>query len=384
MAKTSAVFLGSVAVATVCAHKFWPKGFIYGEKEDWEKEKSFERKKRAVKEELDKLEGRAAGGEGRGGLGVGVGRSRSQSQSTTSTSTGRREVVYRDRDYDRDRLGYNGESIPVITSSGRGGNGTMARYEQEAVVYRQDRGTNGRNPVVVVQREQELEDKVVYRGREDREPNRSRSQNAPRLALPPDDETEMVYKRSTREANYDEDYLPPSARNGHTTNGHGHIRSRSAHANGLPARPPSPTTTTMAVAGSPVTATDIRRQQLQIQQREKRDQPRDEYYLLPAPPSSQRPLPLGRSNSFSTPTSTTRDRDRDRENDRYHETSAKYYYQDEALLPVTSRRGGGHGRVTERDRDRDRETVYVYRDRGRDRNESDVRVVDTYYDYNYR
>lgn len=36
--KSSLVFLGSVAAATLCAHRFWPKGFTYGEKEDWEVE----------------------------------------------------------------------------------------------------------------------------------------------------------------------------------------------------------------------------------------------------------------------------------------------------------------------------------------------------------
>ncbi|KAM7193792.1 hypothetical protein V8F20_008267 [Naviculisporaceae sp. PSN 640] len=384
MAKTSAVFLGSVAVATVCAHKFWPKGFIYGEKEDWEKEKSFERKKKAVKEELDKVEGRVL---------AGVGRSRSQSQSTTCKSTSTRELVYRDRDYDRDRVGYNGDTRPLITSSGReGGKDTMVRSEQEALVYRQDRGANGRKTAVVIQREEELRDNIIYHNRDDR--NRSRSQNAPRLSVPAENERDIIYTRTTtadhgKGAGIDyDDYLDTPARSGHGQGGH--IRSRSAHTNinTVPARSPSPTTTTRAVAGSPVTATDIRRQRLQVQQQKRNQSPRDEYYLLPAPPaSSQRPLQMTRSNSFSAPTSTTRHGDR--ENDRYDATNTKYYYQnEEALLQMASRRGRGQERVADRDRDRQREieTVYVYRDRdrSRDREKRDVRVVDTYYDYNYR
>lgn len=36
LVKTSLAFLGSVAVASLCAHRFWPKGFTYGDREDWE------------------------------------------------------------------------------------------------------------------------------------------------------------------------------------------------------------------------------------------------------------------------------------------------------------------------------------------------------------
>ncbi|SPQ26192.1 543fd8d9-ebb1-40d1-9fd2-fe945e6c5387 [Thermothielavioides terrestris] len=30
------LFLGSIAAASLLAHKYWPKGFLYGPKEDWE------------------------------------------------------------------------------------------------------------------------------------------------------------------------------------------------------------------------------------------------------------------------------------------------------------------------------------------------------------
>jgi len=37
--KTSLVFLGSIVAATFCAHRFWPKGVTYGEREEWEIER---------------------------------------------------------------------------------------------------------------------------------------------------------------------------------------------------------------------------------------------------------------------------------------------------------------------------------------------------------
>ncbi|ETS83414.1 hypothetical protein PFICI_05290 [Pestalotiopsis fici W106-1] len=43
--KTSLVFLGSVAAATYAAHKYWPKGVTYGDKEDWELEKEIKKEK---------------------------------------------------------------------------------------------------------------------------------------------------------------------------------------------------------------------------------------------------------------------------------------------------------------------------------------------------
>lgn len=50
--KTSLVFLGSVAAATYAAHKFWPKGVTYGDKEDWELEKEIKKEKK--KKELER------------------------------------------------------------------------------------------------------------------------------------------------------------------------------------------------------------------------------------------------------------------------------------------------------------------------------------------
>ena len=47
--KTSLAFIGTVAAAAYAMHKAWPKGFIYGEKEDWESVKKVAKK--AVKGE---------------------------------------------------------------------------------------------------------------------------------------------------------------------------------------------------------------------------------------------------------------------------------------------------------------------------------------------
>jgi hypothetical protein len=63
--KSSAGFLAGVGVMAVVAHKFWPKGVMYGDKEDWEKEVAKKiRKKRHEAEEVirDRLPG-ARGGE---------------------------------------------------------------------------------------------------------------------------------------------------------------------------------------------------------------------------------------------------------------------------------------------------------------------------------
>ncbi|KAH8899073.1 hypothetical protein GQ53DRAFT_759274 [Thozetella sp. PMI_491] len=54
--KTSLVFLGSVAAATFAAHKFWPKGITYGDKEEWECEEHAHRK---VKKDLREERARA-------------------------------------------------------------------------------------------------------------------------------------------------------------------------------------------------------------------------------------------------------------------------------------------------------------------------------------
>lgn len=356
VAKTSAVFLGSVAVATICAHKFWPKGFIYGDKEDWElrkkEKKAAEKAKKVLKEGEQKVDDFRRGDRNDGGA-----------ITTASAGQSSREVVYRDQQ----RPGHRGD----LRSNGTGANGgvVVRTQEEEALVYRDDR-KNGRNGVVVRSRGEE--EVVAYPGRDDR--NRGRGPTTPRLALPADEG--VVYERTTRltrgrerdrergrEVEYDR----------HLGVDEGPRQGRSV------TRPPSPTSTTMAVAGSPVRATEFRRQQLQTQrERDRRD---DEYYLLPAAPS------LGRSSSFHSAGTSSPLRDLERDRDYYRggtrararspslersyvktttttvptlrpsqsssaaasttTKSKKYYYEDE--LPRTRTRG--------------EDTAYIYRDR---------------------
>ncbi|KAJ4406476.1 hypothetical protein N0V82_010111 [Gnomoniopsis sp. IMI 355080] len=72
--KTSLVMLGAIGAASYAAHKFWPKGITYGDKDDWEtaseKKEGEERNKvkGKLKEGRDEIEGReGGGGGGRGG-----------------------------------------------------------------------------------------------------------------------------------------------------------------------------------------------------------------------------------------------------------------------------------------------------------------------------
>lgn len=69
--------LGAIGAASYAAHKFWPKGVTYGDKDDWEtasEKKEGEDKKKAkgkLKEGRDDIEGRESGGGG-GGRGGGT------------------------------------------------------------------------------------------------------------------------------------------------------------------------------------------------------------------------------------------------------------------------------------------------------------------------
>lgn len=78
--KTSLVMLGAIGAASIAAHKFWPKGITYGDKDDWETaaEKKEEEEKKKLKGKLkegrDELEGKdGSGGSSSGGRGGGGG-----------------------------------------------------------------------------------------------------------------------------------------------------------------------------------------------------------------------------------------------------------------------------------------------------------------------
>ncbi|TLD30383.1 hypothetical protein PspLS_02289 [Pyricularia sp. CBS 133598] len=107
--KTSAMFLGAIAVTTLAVHKFWPKGFPYGDKEEWEtreipkhvqkaKEELFEKREEVHQKIEDMTHGRRPLLEGRPG--------RSDSTASVGSSNGRRYAEYdRERMYYEDRQG---------------------------------------------------------------------------------------------------------------------------------------------------------------------------------------------------------------------------------------------------------------------------------------
>lgn len=83
--------LGAIGAASLAAHKFWPRGITYGDKEDWETEKKKEEKSKAKQDIREKLrEGKdaftgrrdddyyAAGGSGSGARGDRPGRDHSR------------------------------------------------------------------------------------------------------------------------------------------------------------------------------------------------------------------------------------------------------------------------------------------------------------------
>lgn len=70
--KTSLVMLGAIGAASLAAHKLWPKGITYGEKDDWEiehEEKEASEKKKLkgkLREGRDAIEDERRGGGGKG------------------------------------------------------------------------------------------------------------------------------------------------------------------------------------------------------------------------------------------------------------------------------------------------------------------------------
>ncbi|KAK4250622.1 hypothetical protein C7999DRAFT_28957 [Corynascus novoguineensis] len=60
------LFLGSIAAASLLAHKYWPKGYPYSEKEDWElSDLALRAKQRRLAEKAEKAEKAAAATSGR-------------------------------------------------------------------------------------------------------------------------------------------------------------------------------------------------------------------------------------------------------------------------------------------------------------------------------
>ncbi|TLS30498.1 hypothetical protein PpBr36_03423 [Pyricularia pennisetigena] len=107
--KTTAIFLGAIAATTLAVHKFWPKGFPYGPKEEWEtrevpkrvqkvKEDLFEKREEVHQKIEDITHGRRPMLEGRP--------RRSDSTASVGSGNGRRYAEYdRERMYYEDRKG---------------------------------------------------------------------------------------------------------------------------------------------------------------------------------------------------------------------------------------------------------------------------------------
>lgn len=112
--KTSLVFLGSIAAATYAAHKFWPKGITYGDREAWEEAEHEAVKK--VKKVKKMVKGETSPRRGGGGYRA----PQYGPESGRLIEDDRRYIAY-----DRPRS-------------------TLARYESEDVVVRRGGGSGDR------------------------------------------------------------------------------------------------------------------------------------------------------------------------------------------------------------------------------------------------
>lgn len=74
--KTPYLFLGSIAAASLLAHKYWPRGYPHGDKEDWELSglaRRAKERRRAEKTEKAEKAARRAGAEAAAAVGAAVG-----------------------------------------------------------------------------------------------------------------------------------------------------------------------------------------------------------------------------------------------------------------------------------------------------------------------
>lgn len=100
--------LGAIGAATLAAHKFWPKGVTYGDKEDWEHEEKGKREK--VKDKAKDVKAAITGeprrderGNGGNGSGSGSGSGARDDERRDGGRGGAGGRGGRDRDNDRDR-----------------------------------------------------------------------------------------------------------------------------------------------------------------------------------------------------------------------------------------------------------------------------------------
>lgn len=155
--KTSLVFLGSVAAATYAAHKFWPKGITYGEKEEWEIEKAVKKekaKKSAEWDDSDRSDGPSRRGDSRSGVSD---RRRDYDYDRPRSTQGRLgiqdvprlhgdgptpevdRIVYATRPLRADRAQADGVTSMSVASGSRTGDVRRAQYVEDSRTIRPER-----------------------------------------------------------------------------------------------------------------------------------------------------------------------------------------------------------------------------------------------------
>jgi hypothetical protein len=209
--KTSLVFLGAVGAATLAAHKFWPKGITYGEKEEWE---CVEEKKKVRKAKRDAEDDRAARGDG--------GRPRGAEASSGRAREGGGGGGRRGGDDGRYVAGAGAAGAAYAGSSASSGSGRGRDVDRDGANYRRDERNGGRGGGSAaggyyVREEMVVQDKSVgadvarSRSRPAREPSMERTRVyreadriEPPLALPP-----TVVERQSK-TQREVGYYPPS------------------------------------------------------------------------------------------------------------------------------------------------------------------------------
>ncbi|KAI1861134.1 hypothetical protein JX265_009753 [Neoarthrinium moseri] len=172
--KTSLVFLGSVAAATYAAHKYWPKGITYGEKEEWEEENHIKKAKKIARGEIPHNSGGGPSRRGDDRLRVDDGR-RMRDHDRPRSSRGRLELddvhlrrgerleienaEFRVRPASVNRGLPDGLTTMSIASGSRGGDARRAQYVED---NRTQWGGGGDRRSYVEERERWVDDRRAY------------------------------------------------------------------------------------------------------------------------------------------------------------------------------------------------------------------------------
>ncbi|KAB5559536.1 hypothetical protein GE09DRAFT_59790 [Coniochaeta sp. 2T2.1] len=205
--KTSLVFLGAVGAATFAAHKFWPKGITYGEKEEWEcvekkkvrvairdaEDGERRRASRGGREDMGAGRDNGGRGDGRRGIAAAAGARGAAGYAASSSSGGSRGDREGGRERERDR----GRDMYMIDerNSGRGGTGAGGGYYAREEVIVRDNSVDPRP-------RSQLRERSMSRERDYRAPSRGAGRYD--AALPA-----AVVERRTN-TRKEVEYYPPS------------------------------------------------------------------------------------------------------------------------------------------------------------------------------